>query len=59
MIYLPFDTIIFTKSFSRLAATYNFDVLESLVEESPKCNKCGKDAAKRCSRCRNQWYCSR
>jgi len=43
----------------RLAATYNLDILESLVDEVPKCSKCGKEATKRCSRCRNQWYCSR
>ncbi|KAJ1568640.1 Zinc finger MYND domain-containing protein 10 [Nowakowskiella sp. JEL0078] len=24
-----------------------------------KCAKCGKPGAKRCSRCRNEWYCSR
>jgi len=43
----------------RLAATYDLDVLESLIDEAPKCANCHKEAAKRCSRCQNEWYCSR
>uniref|UniRef100_A0A672ZZ05 Zinc finger MYND domain-containing protein 10 n=1 Tax=Sphaeramia orbicularis TaxID=375764 RepID=A0A672ZZ05_9TELE len=43
----------------RLAQTYNLDVMESLIPEKPKCGSCGKVAAKRCSRCRTEWYCSR
>lgn len=27
--------------------------------EEPKCGECGKAATNRCSRCKNQWYCSR
>lgn len=27
--------------------------------EDPKCSKCGALASKRCSRCKNEWYCSR
>ncbi|XP_072025986.1 zinc finger MYND domain-containing protein 10-like [Amphiura filiformis] len=41
------------------ADTYNFDVLESLIQEPPKCAMCGELAAKRCSRCQNEWYCRR
>ena len=42
-----------------LADTYNLDVLESLITEPPKCAVCGQPAAKRCSRCQNEWYCRR
>jgi len=27
--------------------------------EDPKCSNCGKVATQRCSKCKNQWYCSR
>merc|ERR1711918_45688 len=35
----------------------SFD-LESCLDE-PKCAVCGQPAEKRCSRCKNEWYCSR
>ena len=35
--------------------TYNFDVIENLVAP-PKCVVCGEQAAKRCSKCRQEWY---
>jgi len=38
--------------------TYNFDVIENLVAP-PKCVVCGEQAAKRCSKCRQEWYCRR
>ncbi|XP_029455426.1 zinc finger MYND domain-containing protein 10 [Rhinatrema bivittatum] len=41
------------------AETYNLNVMESLVQEKPKCGLCGSEAAKRCSRCHNEWYCKR
>uniref|UniRef100_A0A8C9S3R3 Zinc finger MYND domain-containing protein 10 n=1 Tax=Scleropages formosus TaxID=113540 RepID=A0A8C9S3R3_SCLFO len=43
----------------RLAQIYNLDVMESLIPEKPKCGSCGSEAAKRCSRCRSEWYCRR
>jgi len=42
-----------------LADTYNLDLLESFITEPPKCAVCGEAAAKRCSRCQNEWYCRR
>ena len=42
----------------RLAQMYNFDDLEALLDD-PKCAKCGNVASQRCSRCKNEWYCSR
>ncbi|XP_061688818.1 zinc finger MYND domain-containing protein 10 isoform X1 [Syngnathoides biaculeatus] len=43
----------------RLAQTYNLDMLENLLPEKPKCGCCGREAAKRCSRCQGEWYCHR
>uniref|UniRef100_A0A3Q3WDR3 Zinc finger MYND domain-containing protein 10 n=1 Tax=Mola mola TaxID=94237 RepID=A0A3Q3WDR3_MOLML len=43
----------------RLAETYNLDVIENLLPDKPKCGSCGKEAAKRCSRCQGEWYCHR
>ncbi|KAK2161259.1 hypothetical protein LSH36_119g01005 [Paralvinella palmiformis] len=43
----------------RWADMYNFDVLENLITEPPKCVMCGAPASKRCSRCQNEWYCRR
>ncbi|KAI0223920.1 Zinc finger MYND domain-containing protein 10 [Lamellibrachia satsuma] len=43
----------------RLADTYNFDVMENLLTDPPKCAVCGAEASKRCSRCQNEWYCRR
>ncbi|XP_052260834.1 zinc finger MYND domain-containing protein 10-like isoform X2 [Dreissena polymorpha] len=43
----------------RWADTYNFDVIEGLLSDPPKCARCGEDASKRCSRCQNEWYCGR
>uniref|UniRef100_A0A6Q2XAG4 Zinc finger MYND domain-containing protein 10 n=1 Tax=Esox lucius TaxID=8010 RepID=A0A6Q2XAG4_ESOLU len=44
---------------SRLAQTYNLDVMECLIPEKPKCGVCGAEASKRCSRCQGEWYCRR
>eukprot|EP00062_Callorhinchus_milii_P006296 gi/632946850/ref/XP_007888762.1/ PREDICTED: zinc finger MYND domain-containing protein 10 [Callorhinchus milii] len=43
----------------KLAETYNLDVMENLIPDRPKCALCGAEAAKRCSRCQNEWYCQR
>lgn len=44
---------------NRLAETYSMDAFENLITEPPKCGVCGQLATKRCSRCANEWYCSR
>jgi len=41
-----------------LAEWYNSFDIESCLED-PKCAKCGAPAEKRCSRCKNEWYCGR
>ena len=43
----------------RWAETYNFEVMEGLLSDPPKCAACGEPASKRCSRCQNEWYCRR
>lgn len=42
-----------------LSEVYDIDVMEGLHSNSPRCALCGNNAAKRCSRCRNEWYCGR
>ena len=37
---------------------YGSDVYEQFLED-PKCAECGELATQRCSRCKNEWYCSR
>ena len=37
---------------------YANDAFDDLLGEA-KCFECGKPAIKRCSKCRNAWYCSR
>ncbi|XP_074952503.1 zinc finger MYND domain-containing protein 10 isoform X2 [Phalacrocorax aristotelis] len=43
----------------RWAQTYSLDTMEALAPDKPRCSVCGMEAAKRCSRCRNEWYCTR
>ena len=42
----------------RIMKLYSSDVFEQFLED-PKCANCGKVATQRCSKCKNQWYCSR
>jgi hypothetical protein len=42
----------------RIMKLYNSDIFEQFMED-PKCANCGKIATQRCSKCKNQWYCSR
>lgn len=41
-----------------LMKLYSSDVFDEFLED-PKCANCGKPATQRCSKCKNQWYCSR
>ncbi|KAM4768711.1 zinc finger MYND domain-containing protein 10 isoform 2-T2 [Cyanocitta cristata] len=43
----------------RWAQTYSLDMMEALAPDKPRCRVCGVEVAKRCSRCRNEWYCTR
>lgn len=45
----------------RLAETYDFDMLESILPDDPKCGvaTCGEPATFRCSKCKCTWYCRR
>ncbi|NXO22050.1 ZMY10 protein, partial [Cisticola juncidis] len=43
----------------RWAQIYSLDMMEALAADKPHCRVCGVETAKRCSRCRNEWYCSR
>ncbi|KAM9533640.1 zinc finger MYND domain-containing protein 10 isoform 2-T2 [Guaruba guarouba] len=43
----------------RWAETYSLDMMEALAPDKPRCRVCGAEAAKQCSLCRNEWYCSR
>lgn len=56
--FTPSDETIKTQA-KRWAETYNLDVLDELIKEPPLCAVCHQVANKRCSRCRNEWYCRR
>uniref|UniRef100_S4RFB6 Zinc finger MYND domain-containing protein 10 n=1 Tax=Petromyzon marinus TaxID=7757 RepID=S4RFB6_PETMA len=43
----------------RWVEMYKSDVMEALLPEEARCCVCGATAKKRCSRCRNEWYCRR
>ncbi len=42
----------------RIAQLYDYNIIENLVEGF-KCAKCGKEAIKRCSKCKSEFYCTR
>lgn len=50
---------VFLSIMYRWVDSYKFDVLETLVDGPPKCALCTREACKRCSRCRSEWYCGR
>ena len=44
---------------NKFVGTYDLDVVHTLSEGRPRCGGCGCEAEHRCSRCKNEWYCSR
>lgn len=47
------------ESMARLYESGDFEAIAQSGEGDPKCAVCGKRAEHRCSRCKNEWYCSR
>ncbi|CAL8109365.1 unnamed protein product [Orchesella dallaii] len=43
----------------KLAASYDIANFEPTLPVKGVCSKCGKEAEKRCSKCKREWYCSR
>ncbi|XP_064012581.1 zinc finger MYND domain-containing protein 10 isoform X2 [Pogoniulus pusillus] len=43
----------------RWTQLYSLDIMEALAPDKPHCRVCGAEATKRCSRCQNEWYCTR
>ena len=41
-----------------LLKLYGSDVFEQFMDD-PKCAECGDPASQRCSKCKNEWYCTR
>ena len=41
-----------------LLKLYGSDIYEQFMED-PKCAECGDPASQRCSKCKNEWYCTR
>jgi predicted Zn-ribbon and HTH transcriptional regulator len=56
--YLIMDESSLKEDMDRIMKLYSSDVFEQFMED-PKCSNCGKVATQRCSKCKNQWYCSR
>ena len=46
------------KEYEILSDAYNLDNVEYFMED-PSCAACGKEATKRCSKCKSEWYCSK
>ena len=55
--YFPIDSKENLREMKDLMNLYSSEMLDEFMED-PRCGNCGKEAMKRCSRCKNQWYCS-
>jgi MYND finger. len=56
--YFKDDEKSLKEDIERMASLYDYNILEGLIEGF-KCAGCGKDATKRCSKCKSEFYCSR
>lgn len=56
--YFQQDEAALKEDMKRLAEFYSNSIFEGLVDGF-KCEKCSKEATKRCSRCKKVWYCSK
>ena len=56
--FFQMDESSLKEDMDRIMKLYSSDVFEQFMED-PKCSNCGKVATQRCSKCKNQWYCSR
>ncbi|XP_054707337.1 zinc finger MYND domain-containing protein 10-like [Uloborus diversus] len=43
----------------RLCRTFDLKNIEAMLPDAPSCAACGGRGLKRCSRCKNEWYCGR
>lgn len=43
----------------KLLESYTSDAALALDSGGARCAKCGDKAAKKCSRCKTEWYCGR
>eukprot|EP00158_Paraphelidium_tribonemae_P002384 Partr_v1_DN25320_c0_g1_i2_m21540 putative zinc finger, MYND-type containing 10 len=44
---------------TKLSSVYDMDNIDDILPGVPVCAACGLEAASRCSRCKNEWYCGR
>jgi len=56
--YLREDEKSLAEDLERMASLYDYNILEGLMEGF-KCPNCKKEAIKRCSKCKAEYYCSR
>ncbi|GFR28323.1 zinc finger MYND domain-containing protein 10 [Trichonephila clavata] len=43
----------------KLTTSFDLQNIEAMLPDIPLCAQCGSKGLKRCSRCKNEWYCGR